>query len=287
VASLDRRLHAFRSDLADAALKGQVDAERFTTGQAAVVCVDAADLRAEPKLELGIDTQLLFGEAVTCLEVRDGWAWVKNQRDGYVGYLPAKTLDVPSGEPTHQVSALRTFRYPEANMKRPVLGALSMTSPVRVLRQEGTYSEIASGGWVYSDHLALWGDSESDHVKTALRFLGQPYRWGGKESVGLDCSALVQMALHRAGLACPRDSDMQAGVLGDTAPGDDDICRGDLLFMPGHVAIALDEARVLHATESGMRVRVEPLRDLLARVEAEFGCGVTRSVRLPARPRSD
>ena len=283
MASLDRRLHAFRPDLADAALQGQVEADRFSTGQAAVVCVAAADLRTAPDPSQGIDTQLLFGEAVTCFEVRDGWAWVKNERDGYVGYLPADALDVPLGEPTHQVSALRTFVYPESHMKGPVRLALSMTSLVRVVGREGTFSEIAAGGWIYSDHLAALDDVEADHVKTALRFVGMPYRWGGKESVGLDCSALVQMALHRAGLPCPRDSDQQADALGYATP-EDALQRGDLLYMPGHVAIALEEGTVLHATEQDMRVRVEPLADLLARVDAEHGCGITYRGRAGSRP---
>ena len=286
VTSLDRRLNAFRKDLADAALQGQVQADRFTAGQAAVVCVGAADLRAAPDGALGIDTQLLFGEAVTCFEVRDGWAWVKAERDGYVGYLSAAALDVPTGDATHQVSALRTFRYPESHMKGPVLSALSMTSLVRVVGRKGAYSEIAAGGWIYSDHLTAIGEVEPDHVKTALRFVGLPYRWGGKESVGLDCSALVQMALHRAGLRCLRDSDMQAAALPYPAPEDDEIRRGDLLYMPGHVAIALDARRVLHATETGMCVRVEALLDVLARVEAEHGSGLSRSLRLPGPPGS-
>ena len=82
---LDRRLHAFRPDLADVALEGRVEAERFTEGQPGVVRVGVADLRREPDAATGIDTQLLFGEVVTVFDVRDGWAWVRNQRDGYVG----------------------------------------------------------------------------------------------------------------------------------------------------------------------------------------------------------
>ena len=52
---------------------------------------------------------------------------------------------------------------------------------------------------------------------------------------------------------------------------------GDLLYMADHVAIALDETRVVHATAHGLRVRIEPLADLEARVRAEGG--ITRVLR--------
>lgn len=276
---LDRRLHAVRPDLADEALLGLVDAERFTAGEASCVRVETADLRARPDASLGIDTQLLFGEPVTCFERREGWAWVKNQRDGYVGYLREAALGPASVAATHEVAALRTFRYPRPDLKAPVLGALSITSPVHVIARENGFASIEAGGWVFEEHLAGSDAHEIDHVATALRFLGQPYRWGGRASMGLDCSALVQVALGRAGRSCPRDSDMQREV-GEAVDLSVPILRGDLLLFRGHVAIALDAEHVVHATAHGMRVRTEPLVDVVARVEAETGAGLLAVRRL-------
>lgn len=280
MSALDRRLHAFRPDLAAAALEGQVEAERFTEGQPGVVRIGVADLRRAPDGKTGIDTQLLFGEAVTVLDVQDGWAWVQNHRDGYVGYLLAAALDGPIGDPTHVVSALRTFLYPEPDMKTPVLDALSMTSLVRVVGERDGYAEVAGSGWVFAAHLASLDEHAGDHVATALRFRGLPYRWGGKTSVGLDCSALVQMALHRAGTACPRDSDMQAASVGALLADDAEIERGDLLYFPGHVAIALDAENVVHATAHSMDVCAESLDAVVQRAVAESGTGLTALRRL-------
>ncbi|RVD49029.1 peptidase P60, partial [Mesorhizobium sp. M8A.F.Ca.ET.023.02.2.1] len=53
----DARLHAFRSDLADARLKGEVAADRFVTGRPARISVPVADIRKAPKLESGVNTQ--------------------------------------------------------------------------------------------------------------------------------------------------------------------------------------------------------------------------------------
>ncbi|MEM8699656.1 MAG: NlpC/P60 family protein, partial [Pseudomonadota bacterium] len=111
-------------------------------------------------------------------------------------------------------------------------------------------------------------------------FLGMPYVWGGRSSFGLDCSALVQLALQAAGLDCPRDSDMQEAALGETLTPGTVPKRGDLLFWKGHVGIVCDSQTLLHATAHGMQVISEPLSRAIARiVAAEFG-DVTRHARL-------
>ena len=89
---LDRRLNAFRPDLADIRLKGQVEAERFVEGTPASVCVPFAPLRPRPDFEASIDTQMLFGETLQVFDSVDGWAFVQSDVDGYVGYLTEEEI---------------------------------------------------------------------------------------------------------------------------------------------------------------------------------------------------
>ena len=99
-------------------------------------------------------------------------------------------------------------------------------------------------------------------MEVAERFLGAPYLWGGKTGLGLDCSALVQTALHACGIACPRDSDMQERDLGRiVSPGQafQHVRRGDLLFWKGHVAMVRDASTMIHASGHTMSVVVEDL----------------------------
>ena len=78
----DRRLNAYRPDLAEEALRGTVDAARYVSGTPATVSEPVAPLRPRPDEAAGIDTQVLFGETVAVLDRTDGWAWVKSAFDG-------------------------------------------------------------------------------------------------------------------------------------------------------------------------------------------------------------
>jgi len=287
MSELDPRLNAYRPDLADESLEGRVAAERFTAGRPAQVVRGVAALRRTPAADAPQDTQLLSGEAVTVFDEADGWAWVQNATDDYVGYVESAALGGDPRAATHSVKVPRTFLYPEPDLKAPPLDALTMTGRVTAVGAEGAYSEVrigTRGGWVYSRHLAPEGEVEPDFVATALQFLGVPYLWGGKASGGLDCSGLVQVALARAGIPCPRDTGAQAASLGAALPwepGRTELQRGDLIYFPGHVAIALDAESVVNANAHAMMVSVEPLAELEARVRQESGgTGVTAVRRL-------
>ena len=91
---------------------------------------------------------------------------------------------------------------------------LSLNAAVKVTAEEGDYRRIRGGGWVYAPHLCPVGETAPDYVETAWSFLETPYVWGGNSASGVDCSGLVQASLQRAGIACPRDSDMQEKALG-------------------------------------------------------------------------
>jgi cell wall-associated NlpC family hydrolase len=269
---LDRRLNAFRDDLADARLRDRVAAPRCVEGRPAGIARGVADLRRRPEATAPLDTQLLYGEPVLVFEEKDGWAWVQNGTDGYVGYVESGALGAAPPAPTHRLRALRSFLFPEPNLKAPPLDCLSIASPLCVTGTQGAYSELAGGGWLYSKHLQPVGEISPDFVATALEFLGTPYYWGGRSSVGLDCSTLVQISLACAGVSVLRDSYQQAATVGEALnglPGEVALQRGDLVYSRGHVAIMLDENRVVHANAHTMSVATEDLAALEERVLAE------------------
>lgn len=260
--SFDRRITPFRADLADERLRGQVEAERFAAGDVKRVAEPYASLHRHPSREAPVDTQAIMGEAVTVYDEHEGWAWVQLHDDGYVGYLPSAALSEPGPEPTHRVSAVRTHVYPGPNLKLPDTGFLTINAKLAVTDIEGNYARLATGGWVFAAHLSDLDTFEPDYVAVAERLLHTPYLWGGKTSIGLDCSGLAQTVLTAAGIKAPRDSDMQEQQLGTTVeirPDLGGLKRGDLVFWKGHVGLMLDETRLIHATGHSMTVYVEPL----------------------------
>ncbi len=270
--TFDPRITPARPDLAASHLRGQVEASRFVDGTAREVRDESAPLRHEPAPDAPLDTEALRGERVTVYETTDeGWCWGQLDRDGYVGWLPANALGPPGPPPTHVVAALRTLAFPGPSIKLPPVAAFSLGCRLAVMRTEGPLA-VTAAGFVPARHLAPVGANAPDFVAVAERFVGVPYLWGGKTSFGIDCSGLVQVALDAAGLACPRDSDMQERALGTPVAAEiAGLRRGDLVFWKGHVAIVRDGATLLHANAFHMAVAIEPLAEAVARIAADAG----------------
>ncbi|MGE4220357.1 MAG: C40 family peptidase [Alphaproteobacteria bacterium] len=270
--TLDRRLHAYRPDLAAESLRGRVEAKRFADGTAMQVAANVLPVYAAPEDGRGRTTELLHGETVRVYDTAGGWAWMQNDADSYVGYVRADALSAPGPASTHRVAALRSFVYAEPDLKSAVRDWRSIGSRVAAAEHKGGYVRCA-GGWMFADHLAPLGDHAPDWAGTALRFLGTPYLWGGRSSLGLDCSGLVQVALGEAGIDWPRDTDMQAAC-GEEVPfaGDEAVLRrGDLVFWKGHVGIWADAGCFVHANATHMAVAAEPLAETMARIERQLG----------------
>lgn len=275
---LDRRLNAFRPDLGDVRLRGQIEAETFVEGKPMRVIAPVADLRRLPRPDSGIDTQLIHGDDVLVFEDAEGWCWVQNERDGYVGYVTDTALGTRTAELTHRVTAPRTFVYPGPDMKFPVTRALSMGSLVTVTGWEerrGTrYGLLPSGEAVIARHIAPKDERASDFVTVAESLINTPYLWGGATGFGIDCSGLVQLSLFMAGRNVLRDSDMQARSIGellDTSENYDGLQRGDLVFWDGHAAMMADARMLLHANGYTMSVTLEPLTQAIERIMPFYG----------------
>jgi len=266
----DRRLNAYRPDLAEEVLRGTVDAARYVSGTPATVAEPVASLRPRPDEAAGIDTQVLFGESVTVLDWADGWAWVKSAFDGYVGYVRETALATGAGAPTHVVAVPRTFAYTGADLRTPAVFALSIGSRLTVVGESETrgtrYLMLEGGQSVVAGHcLPAGAPASQDYASVAERFLETPYLWGGRSGFGIDCSALVQLSMMMTGRIAPRDSDMQAAGLG-TPVERGDLRRGDLVFWKGHVAIMEDAATIVHANGHTMSVARENLDAAIARI---------------------
>lgn len=269
---LDRRLHAFRPDLADERLVGKVNSARFVQGRPMRVGAPVVDLRSAPRPDAGVDTQLLAGDEVVVFEEREGWAWLQSVRDLYVGYAAAAGLDY-AVQPTHIVAVPRTFGYREPDLRKGVVNHWSLGCAVTVVggaETRGTaYALLAGGEAVIASHLLPLGTRAADFVAVAELLENTPYLWGGASAFGIDCSGLVQLSMRMAGEAVLRDTDMQATSIGTPLAVGADLAgleRGDLVFWKGHVAIVTDPDTIIHANGHTMMVSRELLREAVDRI---------------------
>jgi cell wall-associated NlpC family hydrolase len=261
--NFDPRLTPARPDLAAARLRGKIAADAYVEGRAMHICAGTADLRHAPAPDAPLDSQALFGEDVMLYEDHEGWGWVQLARDSYVGYMSMAALAEGQLKPTHRVTVNRSFVYPGPDLKFSARDALPLGASVRVRGTKGGFAQIEDAAFVFSGHLLPSGEIQKEFVAVAERLLHAPYLWGGKTSLGIDCSGLVQISLGAAGIDAPRDTDLQEQALGLPIAVDTDLAglrRGDLVFWRGHVGIMRDETTLLHANAHHMLVASEPLR---------------------------
>ena len=278
----DPRLTPARGDLAAKYLEGKVKAKRFVTGEEFEISDALAPLREAPSTDAALLTQALKGERVTIYDRNsEGFAWGQLHSDGYVGWLPDAALAKPVTAPTHKVTALRTFAFPGPSIKLPPVDTLSIGARVSVAREDGVFAVTREGWYLPRRHVGSIDAVESDFVAIAEKFVGTPYLWGGKSSLGIDCSGLVQVSLNAAGTGCPRDSDMQQNGLGRALSEAETrhLRRGDLIFWKGHVAIVRDAATIVHANAHHMATAIENTNVAIARIKAA-GSAVVATKRL-------
>src|SRR6202163_1137361 len=278
----DPRLTPARPDLAAKYLEGKVEAKLFVEGEEFEISDAIAPLRCAPSPDAELATQALKGERAMIYDRNgEGFAWGQLNSDGYVGWLPDRALTKPGAAPTHKVTGLRTFAFPGPSIKLPPVETLVMGTTITVTREVGAFAVTREGWYLPRQHVGSIDHNASDFVAVADRFVGTPYLWGGKSSLGIDCSGLVQISLNAAGTGCPRDSDMQQDGLGRRLDQTEakKLKRGDLIFWKGHVAIVREADSIVHANAHHMTTVIEGTREAIARIKAA-GSEVTAIKRL-------
>ncbi len=266
-AKLDPRLNAIRADLADRRLQDRATAPRYVDGAPARVSAGLAPVWRMPDDASELDTYFFCGEPILVFDRAMGYAWCQSAFDGYVGYLREAHVAPASGagEPRF-VATMGSYRYETPDLRTRVLDFLPRHAQVAVVEagivtRNSRYVRLADGGFVLESCLAPTPPRSRDIVEAAARYLGCPYLWAGKSFLGIDCSGLVQNAFRDIGETVLRDTDMQRDGIGErvAVAAIDELQRGDLLYMPGHVVIYEGEGSIIHADGKTMMVQRESL----------------------------
>ncbi len=259
----------------------QLDDPRLTPppgqGEPMQVTAGVAAIRAAPEPDAEMVTQALHGETLRLFGEAGDFGQVQLTRDRYVGWARLEALSAPVLPATHRVIALRAYVYSAPALKSAPRFLVNLGAPVVAEARDGEWVRCARAGWIHATQLRALDAPDAldtDPAGVALRFLGTPYLWGGRESLGLDCTGLTVAAFDACGIVLPRDSDMQFAWCGRPIPcwqSPGTLQRNDLVFWQGHVGIMLDHEQILHANAHHMAVAAEPLTGAVTRIAALYG----------------
>ena len=250
-----------------------------------VVAVPVADMYSRASEDSDVVSQAIYGSDVKVLEEASGWVKARTP-DDYTGWMRLdRTVPVANATPyassgrTVQVDSHLANLYRETNVTahRPVL---SVPYETRLeVEKEGTGDDA---GWYQVrlvDGQKAWiqgGDVKLDarpltideSIALGKRFLGVTYLWGGRSSLGYDCSGFTQMLVRSRGINMPRDADLQAAWNGVIAVDRKHLRPGDLLFFGGaadhitHTGMFIGHGEFIHDTTHGHPgVQISRLRD--------------------------
>ena len=260
----DSRITPIRRDLASSAYKAIVKRKKYVNAKLATVKSTFSPLYSNKVSKLS--TQLLYGEECDVFETKNGWSWIQSRRDNYVGYTPSINLTRKTYKPNSKVISLRTVIYTKPDIKSVTKGYLSFNSLVEVIKIKGKYSLIKNLGWCPSLDLAKIKSSKFNHIDLSKQYLDTPYLWGGRDSMGIDCSGLVQNLHQINNRPFPRDTDMQEIFVTNEVKYEKDLKAGDLVFWKGHVAMMIDNSNIIHANAFHMKTAIEPLSTAKKRI---------------------
>lgn len=235
----------------------------------------SAFMKSEPTETSPLETECLFGEKVEILDETLDWVYCKLNTDSYHGWVKKECLG-KTENPTHRVIANRSFVYEDKNPKSNYLLYLPLGSQLVIDNIQSEWAKISlynnktQVGYVPSNHIVSLDHKVKDWVAIAELSLGTPYKWGGRDTIGIDCSALLQLTYQTYGENIPRNTSQQVKLKKKNIKNIGNLKRGCVVFWKGHVGIMIDSLNCIHANAFHMQTNIEPLDKIIVRMGEDF-----------------
>ena len=195
----------------------------------------------KPSKKSEITSQILYGEKIRILKIKNRWLRIRTFNDNYSGYIKNEKLKkrLKIIFKTYK-SKTRIFSQ---NKKK---NFLPFNSRLPVINIKKKFIEFERGKWVKRKDIKLINHKEKNFVRILKSFINCKYTWGGKSYKGIDCSALIQLYYLYNNKFFPRDTKDQISF----KKGKKKLIKfskGDIIYWKGHVAICLSRNKLIHA----------------------------------------
>jgi gamma-D-glutamyl-L-lysine dipeptidyl-peptidase len=223
-----------------------------------IILLSLVPLRVSDSETSEMSSQLLFGETVKIIEVREKWLNISNISDNYSGWVDRKMVHILSPEEESRISNFKKY-----SVCVPILDCIKTTSNEKMFLPGGSILYNLSNEKFHINNEEFQVQiANSDLfqvskgakiVELAKQYLNAPYLWGGKSVMGIDCSGLVQVVFSMVEILLPRDASQQVdnGIVIDFLS---EVQAGDLAFFENpegkiiHVGIMLNPHQIIHAS---------------------------------------
>jgi SH3-like domain-containing protein len=233
-----------------------------------------------PKHSAEIVSQALLGTPVNVLEKKGGWRRIQTP-DRYIGWINGSVEPMTKAAlqsylqlPKIIVISLSAFSHEHPDRGSQTISDLGAGDMLIIKEEKGMFYRVfypdGREAFVSKNDVQpfeIWKKSRiwtgEEIVKTAKRFMGIPYLWGGTSSKGLDCSGFTKLVYFLHGIILSRDASQQvlSGKLIDEKGDFENVQPGDLVFFGTkatdenpresvvHVGIYIGNKRFIHASD--------------------------------------
>ena len=160
---------------------------------------------------------------------------------------------------------------------------LPLCSLVSIVKTCNNFSKIKYkniDAYIPSSNIQEIKKKFKDWVLIAEKLLHTPYKWGGRNACGIDCSSLLQLSLLTKNFKIPRDTIEQIVFLSLRFPETNILTRGSVVFWKGHVAIGIDSLHVIHSSGHHFKVVIERFENVTQRLKSE-GLNMIKMIKIP------
>ena len=211
-----------------------------------------------------IVTQILYGENFITYSKSGKFYRGYKAYDKYKGFIESKDLHIDKIKKTHKIISRDCSLYKKPNNKYKINKKIFFNSKISILNNKNNFIQTKIG-WILKKNVKPINFKSKHFLDNVRLFLNTKYLWGGNSPKGLDCSALVQELLKFNNIYCPRDSKDQKKFFKKKI-SINNIKKGDLLFWKGHVAIALNNKKLVHAFGARKKVVIMGIKETIKRI---------------------